>query len=302
MKIMNTQIPLDLRKLRHAIVLSECGTFARASRELHITQSALTRSIQALENDLGVDLFERSPTGVRPTIAGSNLLLRAQSLLTQANGLRHDAHLVRDGWIGNLTIGMGLMLTPWLGPALSKLAAESPQLDLRIEIEPAHRLQEMLLTEKLEFFIADVSQLPKDGRVVQEKIGSMQINYFARPAHPLASRRNLTMQDIQKFPLVTSGFLTSSSSWEDAAGWPSKISCESVEMLKSIASHCDGIVLAATAAMSQEWETQQFVPLRMRDHKKWTSDVRVVALADRNRSPLAKRVIAELSAKARQIS
>jgi DNA-binding transcriptional LysR family regulator len=300
MSFMNTNSPLDLRKLRHALVLAESGTFARASRELHITQSALTRSIQALEYDLGVELFERSPAGVKPTIGGSELLSRAQLLLLQANGLRHDAELLRDGNAGTLAFGMGPMLAPWLTPVLAALMADAPRLRLRVEIEPIARLQEMLLAEKLEFFVSDISRLAKDAGTIQECIGSMQIGYFARGGHPLAARGSVAKQVLQQFPLLIGGLQEWRGAPGDAGEWIGQISCENVGMLKDIALNSNAILLAATAAMTEELRTGQLVEIRVQNQQPFTSDVRVVAHAHRSRSPLAQRVITLLTHKVRQ--
>jgi DNA-binding transcriptional LysR family regulator len=61
---------MDLKNFRHALALAEAGNFVRAAQLVHLTQSALSRSIQALERDLGVQLFDRISGGIKPTAAG----------------------------------------------------------------------------------------------------------------------------------------------------------------------------------------------------------------------------------------
>src|SRR5690606_42032667 len=78
---------LDLRKLHHAIVLAEETTFVRASKRLHISQPALTRSIQNLESDLDLQLFDRNLSGVMPTQEGRVVLARGRALLQQNGSL-----------------------------------------------------------------------------------------------------------------------------------------------------------------------------------------------------------------------
>ena len=72
---------MDLRKLRHFVVLAEELNFSRAAEKVHLTQSALSRSIIALEQTLGAHLFDRSNNNVSLTPVGKILLTRAQSLL-----------------------------------------------------------------------------------------------------------------------------------------------------------------------------------------------------------------------------
>ena len=70
----------DMRRLRHALALAEHRNFARAAAALHITQPALSRSIQALEEGMGVLLFDRSPRDVEPTAFGELVLRHARGL------------------------------------------------------------------------------------------------------------------------------------------------------------------------------------------------------------------------------
>ena len=160
----------------------------------------------------------------------------------------------------------------------------------------------MLRAEELEFFVGDISRLAKDASVVQERIGSMQIGYFVRAGHPLAACGSVARQALQQFPLLISGLPGWRSSPGDAGDWIGRISCENIGMLKDIALHSDAILLAAAVAMTDELQTGRLVEISVLDQQKWTSDVRVVALAHRSRSPLAQRVIAELTRKARELA
>ena len=75
---------LNLRLLRHAHVLADLGSFARAARVLGITQPALSRSIKTLESRIGARLFERSTHGVQLTDAGQLFLANARELMARA--------------------------------------------------------------------------------------------------------------------------------------------------------------------------------------------------------------------------
>ena len=90
----------DLRRLRHALALAEHRNFARAAAALHITQPALSRSIQALEDGLGVRLFDRSPRDVDPTAFGELVLRHARSLELSARDLDRELQLAKGLEIG----------------------------------------------------------------------------------------------------------------------------------------------------------------------------------------------------------
>jgi DNA-binding transcriptional LysR family regulator len=70
---------MELRRLRHFLAVAEHGNFGRAAATSHITQPALSRSIQALEAEVGAVLFDRRPSGVELTDMG-RLVLRARTL------------------------------------------------------------------------------------------------------------------------------------------------------------------------------------------------------------------------------
>src|SRR5512134_103481 len=98
---------LELRVMRHLLALDEHRNFARAARELGITQPALSRSIQALEASVGVRLFDRGRERVKPTDVGQLLLDLARPIVNEsAEAERQLRHLV-TAQTGQIRIGAG---------------------------------------------------------------------------------------------------------------------------------------------------------------------------------------------------
>lgn len=64
---------MELRQLRHFVAVADLGHFTRAAESVHLSQSALSASVRALENELGTSLFERTTRSVLPTAAGRTL-------------------------------------------------------------------------------------------------------------------------------------------------------------------------------------------------------------------------------------
>jgi DNA-binding transcriptional LysR family regulator len=106
---------VDLRRLRHFSELADTLSFRDAARRLHLTQPALTRSIAALEGELGVQLFERDKRHVSLTPAGERLLCPARELLHGADELRRTASELVDEPGPVLRVGV-------FGPGLERLA------------------------------------------------------------------------------------------------------------------------------------------------------------------------------------
>ncbi|QQD17340.1 LysR family transcriptional regulator [Spongiibacter nanhainus] len=144
---------MDLRKLKHALALAETGNYARAGKKLFITQSALSRSIQALESELGMMLFERHSNGVRVTVAGQEVLAGARDLLRHANSLERNVALMRNVELGKLQFGVGPVPAHVLLPrVMSGAAREKPGLQVSVQIQSAAKLVE-LLRSRLNFLL-----------------------------------------------------------------------------------------------------------------------------------------------------
>src|ERR1700730_2286874 len=98
---------VNLRRLNHVVALADTLHFARAAESAHLSQPAFSRSIQAIESDLGIRLFDRDVGDVRPTPAGEFVIERARKLLFEARCLQRDVDLYRDSQLGDAPFGVG---------------------------------------------------------------------------------------------------------------------------------------------------------------------------------------------------
>lgn len=93
------------RLLRHFLAVVEHKGITSAAEELHISQPALTKSIRQLEDNLGVTLFERMPTGVVPTPFGEILARRARLMDLEYRHALAEIHAIKGGAGGTINIG-----------------------------------------------------------------------------------------------------------------------------------------------------------------------------------------------------
>ncbi len=127
---------MELRHLRYFVAVAEECHFGRAAERLHIAQPPLSQQIKQLENELGVQLLTRSTRRVELTPAGEQYLDRARAILANVEHARDEAHLIRDGRIGKVTIGFTGSATYELLPSLSRLLrTELPELELDLRGE-----------------------------------------------------------------------------------------------------------------------------------------------------------------------
>src|SRR4051812_17954316 len=127
--------PMDLRRWAHIVAVADRRSFVRAAEAVHLSQPALTRSIQAAESELGLMLFDRRGHDIVPTPAGEFVIERARELLFNNRCLERDLQLYRTHGLGDTAFGLGP--SPAAGfavPLLASLRREFPGINLRVEI------------------------------------------------------------------------------------------------------------------------------------------------------------------------
>jgi DNA-binding transcriptional LysR family regulator len=126
-------ISIMLEKLRVFLVVLEEGSLRRAADRLRISQSAITRQMQALELDLGGRVLERTSAGVRPTNGGHAIAERAKTLLADYDSTMAEVRRLVRGESERLRIGyIASAVQEYLGPALAVLRRAYPRLNVKM--------------------------------------------------------------------------------------------------------------------------------------------------------------------------
>src|SRR6516164_1234376 len=277
---------MNLRRLNHVIALADTLHFARAAEAAHLSQPAFSRSIQAIESDLGIRLFDRDVGDVRATPAGEFVIERARKLLFEARCLQRDVDLYRDSQLGDTAFGVGPLLTATLMPRA--------QVALRMEVGNWEQLLESLRTENIEFFAADVRDMPRDAALDIQLIGGQPAELYVRAGHPLAGREH-TLQEVWAYGLAVPKLL-SPSKVDLAAllGLPEgqeatiALECDNYGMLKTVALTTDTVLGATNAAVREELESGALVRLAVQGWLSPPSSTGIVRLRGRTSSPAAK--------------
>src|ERR1700757_1983505 len=264
---------MDLRRLKHVVALADTLHFARAAEAVHLSQPAFSRSIQAIESDLGIRLFDR------------------------------------DSQLGDTAFGVGPLLTATLMPrALVALRRQHPQVALRMEVGNSVQLLESLRTESTEFFAADVRDMPRDAALDIQLIGGQPANLYVRAGHPLTGREH-TLQEVWAYGLAVP-MLLSPSTVELAAllGLPEgqeatiALECDNYGMLKTVALTTDTVLGATDAAVREELKSGALVRLVVQGWLSPPSSTGIVRLRGRTLSPAAKAAIAAIVRAAGEIN
>lgn len=136
---------MDLKQLRALVTVAECGSVTRAADLLHLVQPAVSRQISSLESELGVELFERSRHGMRPTDAGAALIVRARRALTELEHARAEIEPDRGEVTGIASVGILGGLAELLAEPLVRVVAEKhPGIELHLATAYSGHLQQWL--------------------------------------------------------------------------------------------------------------------------------------------------------------
>jgi len=166
---------MEIREVRAFAAVAEEGSLSAAARRLHLSQSALSQTIQSLERKLGVQLLLRSRTGVVTTEAGAILLREGRALIAQYEQTLAAVAASDGASPGNLKVGIPLELPAELLPVvLAELSAEFPL--TRVEVSHASSASQFAELEAGRLDLALVRESPIDPRydavlAVEESLG-----------------------------------------------------------------------------------------------------------------------------------
>lgn len=194
---------IDLRLARNAVTLDRHRNFARAAAAVGVTQPTFSRSIAALERDLGVRLFDRTSRRVEPTEQGRLFLERAVGLLADAARLRQDLGDLKALLAGGLIVGAGpYALEISVMEAAARLAALYPAVQIEIIEGRWRESLPQLLSGDMAMIISEAATDSNESRLIVEPLPSRRGHFFCRTGHPLDGLRKLTLEQILVYPLV----------------------------------------------------------------------------------------------------
>jgi LysR family transcriptional regulator, regulator for metE and metH len=153
---------LEFRHLRTIRAIHEAGGLARAADILHITQSALSHQVKALEEQVGMELFQRRSKPMKLSPAGQRLLRLAEVVLPEVARVEEEFRALQSGRSGRMHIAIECHACfDWLFPVLEQFRAAWPDVDVDIRMRLAFDAIEALRREEIDFVISsDPVDLP----------------------------------------------------------------------------------------------------------------------------------------------
>lgn len=283
---------MTLVQLKHLIELANSGSFSQSAHKLHLTQPALSRSIKALEDELGQALFDRVGRRNELTTFGAHIVQRARALVDEADELRRTGQRLKDGALGQLRVGMGsgpgaMLMTP----LLMVMAHEHPQTHIDISRGSTTLLVQALRDRLLDALILDIRSLQPAADLKVEALREMNGAFMCSPTHPLAKKRSVPFALLREYPIASTPLSDEVArilmERFGAQAHPDKLvnlRCEEISSLLDVARNSNAIVLAIRASAPDLVEIPVSPPL---DAK---ARFGLVTIASRTEPPLLGKV------------
>ncbi len=193
---------IEFRHLRTIKAIHECGGLARAADQLNITQSALSHQIKGLEDQAGVELFQRRSKPMKLSAAGLRLLRLAEQILPQVEATQQEFSSLRDGRTGRMHIAIECHACfEWLFPVLETFRKSWGDVD--VDIRPGLAFDALPALQKEEVDLV-VSSDPEDLPGVEFiELFDYDAVFVAASVHPLAQKDFVEAEDFRGQTLIT---------------------------------------------------------------------------------------------------
>ena len=287
---------MDLKRLKHLVALADTRNFGRAATQCHLTQSAFSRSIQAAEEEMGLQLFDRGTLEATCTDAGAFIVERARKLLFENSCLERDVGLYRERLIGDLAFGVGpYPAATMVSPLLTEIRNRYPGVSVRVEVNNADYLAAHLRAEELDFYMADVRNVVAASDLTITRVTKLSGGFYVRTGHPLLDTASVTAASLLPFGLASVRLpeavqvgLGALMGLGEGKRLPLAVECDDLNLLKALAETTDTVIGSTDAGTVQDVASKRLVRLNVTDAPPMFADMAIVSLRGRSYSPMAQ--------------
>jgi DNA-binding transcriptional LysR family regulator len=248
---------MTLVQLRHLLSLAQTGSFSKSATTLFLTQPALSRSIRALEAELGQLLFDRVGRRSEVTPFGREVLERARQLVGAADDLRESGAQMALGNAGTLRVGLGsgpgaMLMTP----LLMHVAKRHPRLKLEISRGRTDLLERGLRERSIDALVVDARSLVPAPDLRTTETYEMRGAFLCRRGHPLLRKRGgVGFDQLRAYPIASTPLSDEVARVLVERYGPDAhparcvtLRCEEIPSLVELTRHTDTVLIAIRAA------------------------------------------------------
>lgn len=195
---------MDLHHLRYLLALAEHQSFRKAAEALCLTQPALSRSLQALEQELGVTLIDRIGKRNNLTAYGCQVVQSARRILLETAELRRSVAQLKEGVLGKISLGFGptpaaILMTPFL----RQMASAYPRVQVNVSRGSVDLLTQALRSEKVDIIAVDLRALAAFPDLKVELLPPLRGGFLCRAGHPLLDYASIDLSMLRKHPVIS---------------------------------------------------------------------------------------------------
>jgi DNA-binding transcriptional LysR family regulator len=263
---------IDPKKLLYFACVIENGSLNRAAKVLNVSQPALSTSMDRLEAAMGMQLLDRSPTGIVPTQYGEILYCHARLIREEVELAKRDLLNARMGQVESIRVGsLPSMAGSIIPMALSRWRTLHPAGHLQVVENAQFDLLTGLLRRDFDFVIGFTEVFDMLDGLRQKVLFRDLLCVIARPGHPLHGRDDLTWADLMGYPWISPTSRRTHTVLQHVmstmnVGPPQQITvCGSVSLLKSLVAESDNLALLPAHAAGAELADARLVALPFSD-------------------------------------
>ena len=283
---------MNIKHLEHLLALADTGSFSRAAEKLFITQSALSRSIQNLEEELGGLLLDRIGKRNELTPLGLDVVSRARHIVRDAAELRHNAKLLQGEGSVSISVGLGsgpaaLLMVPLLCAAARRQGMRVSVTQGSVELQVTQ-----LRSRQLDAMVVDMRRVIPAADLTIESLAELKAGFVARANHPLAGKKAVSLSDLLRYSIASTPLSDEVARMlVDRYGLQAnpaelvKLRCDDVASLICAVAQTDAIFLGVIAATRSGLDDGSLVELKVRPKLSAGARYAYVTLAGRTEAP-----------------
>lgn len=194
---------LTYRQIQIIEAIAEHGSIGQAAEALHMSQPAVTRALQQIEDMLEVKLFDRTPNGVMPTVFAEPILKHAKSIHIAMRETKRELQVLKTPSLKQLSVGSGIHSTEiWVNRAVALLALADHDAKITVDRYDWNDLLTHLQAGAVDYGLGEIGELQDDQTLNIEPVAELDLHFVCGAGHPLAQKSDVSAEHITQYPMV----------------------------------------------------------------------------------------------------
>jgi DNA-binding transcriptional LysR family regulator len=194
---------VTLRQFRYFVAAAQSGQFSMAAAVEHVSQSAITNAVLALESALGLRLFVRLPQGVELTPDGQDFLTHARRVLDSVRDALHKPPFRAHSLRGTVRIAASYTLLGYFLPdLLARFRSTYPEIELDLRDLNRPAIEAAVLARDVDLGVVLLSNVERRTRFGHHVLMRSRRQLWAAPTHPLMRMGTPTLRDVARYPYI----------------------------------------------------------------------------------------------------